>query len=79
MAILKGQSPDNTYNETVNDNIPVDLKKFNPFFACTTFKLQGTTLLCNYNIIDLNRMNLNELYVAISRAKRLDQIYLKNL
>ncbi|MGZ7135907.1 MAG: hypothetical protein ACXVHY_08515 [Methanobacterium sp.] len=76
MAVLKGQDKNNEYNEIVNEGKPLDLKKFEPFFACTVFKLQGTTILINYNIIDLQRMNLNEVYVAISRAKRLDQIHL---
>ena len=51
MAVLKGQDKNNQYNEIVNKGIPLDLVNFEPFFACTTFKLQGTTILINYNIV----------------------------
>lgn len=75
-AILFGQNVDHKYTKPAYDGQYVDLKNFEPFYACTVFKIQGTTILEDYNILDTEKMNLNELYVAMSRAKNLSQIHM---
>jgi hypothetical protein len=49
---------------------------FLPAYACTVYKYQGDTIEEPFNIHETSQMDRNELYTAISRAKKLDQIHI---
>ena len=50
-------------------------KSFIPSNAITVYKYQGKTIEQDYTIYDVGSMSRNMLIVSLSRAKRLDQIY----
>ena len=77
-ALLLTQDEKHNYTQTVNKGLYINLFNFKPFFACTVFKIQGTTINEDFNIWDIERMNLNELNVAISRGHKISQIHMNN-
>ena len=55
----------------------VSRKLFRPAFAVTVYKYQGSTITENFNIFNTQTMDRNELYTALTRAQRLDQIHIE--
>lgn len=52
------------------------LKDFDYAFCATTHKSQGRTINEEYNIYEVSKMDFRLLYVALSRARSLDQIHI---
>ena len=50
---------------------------FEPAFAVTCYRYQGSTIEGNYNIWDVDEMNFNELYTALSRGRKLSNVHFK--
>ena len=50
---------------------------FEPAFAVTCYRYQGSTIEGNYNIWDVDKMNFNELYTALSRGRKLSNVHFK--
>src|SRR5690606_35473516 len=50
-------------------------KLFSCTYCVTTFKSQGKTYEEDYNICDLNKMNLLEVYTALSRGRDINKIH----
>ena len=48
---------------------------FEPAFAVTCYRYQGSTIEEQYNIWDVDKMNFNELYTALSRGRKLSNIH----
>ncbi|MFA5151318.1 MAG: hypothetical protein WC554_02035 [Clostridia bacterium] len=57
--------------------INFDQDDFNPVYSTTVYRCQSETLKENINIREVNLMNFNEIYTAISRIKSLDQLHLE--
>lgn len=49
---------------------------FRPAYCVTVYKYQGSTIHSPYNIRDVEQMDLNEIYTALSRATKLENIHL---
>ena len=49
---------------------------FVPAFCVTVYKYQGSDINENYNIYDVDRMDIKQLYTALSRTTKLDFIHL---
>ena len=58
------------------EEIEEEVKKqwFVPAFAVTVYKYQGSEIIGYVNIHEIEYMDLNELYTALSRCKSLDQL-----
>jgi hypothetical protein len=56
---------------------PIAKKCFDLGFAATVYKYQGYCIVEEYNIWDLDKMDANSLYIALTRAKKLSQIHLQ--
>ena len=52
---------------------------FDYSFAYTMYKIQGITIDKPFNIWEADRMSFNELYTAVSRAKRFDDVHIDSL
>jgi hypothetical protein len=45
-------------------------------YATTVYKYQGSTIEGDYNVYDVDRMDANELYTALTRARKSAQVHL---
>lgn len=63
-------------------NISIPIEDFNKYFlmnyCSTTHKAQGETITENFTIYDWNAMNTKMRYTALSRAKKIDQVYINH-
>lgn len=61
-----------------DNDVPIMFPKswFSPTYALTVYKYQGGEIKEPYNIFDVEKMTANELYVAISRCKKLDDVHI---
>ena len=51
-------------------------ESFLPNFCSTVYKYQGGTINENYNIFDTHRMDVKELYTALSRTTKIEYIHI---
>ena len=63
---------DNLYNMTEF------ARSFIPAFCVTVYKYQGADINENYNIFDVEKMDKKQLYTALSRTTKLNNIHLTN-
>ena len=63
-------------------SISIPIEDFNKYFlmnyCSTTHKAQGETITENFTIYDWNAMNTKMKYTALSRAKKIDQVYINH-
>jgi hypothetical protein len=63
-------------------NISIPIEDFNKYFlmnyCSTTHKAQGETITENFTIYDWNAMGTKMRYTALSRAKKIDQVYINH-
>jgi hypothetical protein len=66
-------------SETGN-NIKIDFDNidwFQPAYAMTVYRYQGSSIDVPFNVINVNSMSLREIYTAISRAKKYEDLYIE--
>ena len=78
---LYNERPDeNGQKEPYNISIPIE--DFNRYFlmnyCSTTHKTQGETITENFTIYDWDSMDTKLRYTALSRAKKIDQVYINH-
>ena len=78
---IYNERPDaNGEKEPYNISIPID--DFNKYFlmnyCSTTHKAQGETITENFTIYDWDAMNTKLRYTALSRAKKIEQVYINH-
>ena len=78
---LYNERPDENGNkEPYNISIPIE--DFNKYFlmnyCSTTHKTQGETITENFTIYDWDAMDTKLRYTALSRAKKIDQVYINH-
>lgn len=78
---LYNERPDkNGEKEPYNVSIPIE--DFNKYFlmnyCSTTHKTQGETITENFTIYDWNAMDTKLRYTALSRAKKIEQVYINH-
>ena len=78
---IYNERPDaNGEKEPYNISIPID--DFNQYFlmnyCSTTHKAQGETINENFTIYDWDAMNTKLRYTALSRARKIDQVYINH-
>ena len=64
----------NIYKKIV-EALPKYKEIFEPCYAATVYKYQGKTITSKYNIFDVEYMSFKEMYTALSRATKIDDIY----
>lgn len=67
----------NVEDEEGNEIGIVNRRLFDPAYANTCYKYQGDTITDDYNIHQVEYMDMNELYTSLTRAKKLSQLHLK--
>ena len=80
IGIYNERPDENGVKEPYNISIPIE--DFNKYFlmnyCSTTHKAQGETITENFTIYDWNAMGTKLRYTALSRAKKIDQVYINH-
>lgn len=80
IGIFNERPDENGEKEAYNLSIPIE--EFNKYFlmnyCSTTHKAQGETITENFTIYDWDAMDTKLRYTALSRAKKIDQVYINH-
>ena len=78
---LYNERPDENGNKE-GYNVSIPIEDFNKYFlmnyCSTTHKTQGETIIENFTIYDWDAMDTKLRYTALSRAKKIEQVYINH-